>query len=272
MRLAAMALLPVATLLIALVEGPPLRIPDASPVYLVAVVGIAVAFGTLAAIAAAVASFLLYDALFVEPRFALHVDDPGEWLNLLLFLFVGIVIGRLAALQAERADDATRRAAESRALFRISRTLATAASVAEALPVIVEELQAETRMERIWLVRGEAGRDVVLADSGHGPRPSHRIHVSLTRTPGDVPARWIQGHRPQERSGDGPPDPGRLYRVTISVGDKSVGSIWATRSHAEGLPGGEETRMLGLAADQVGLAFRRERLLERQCRRDRPPG
>ena len=40
--------------------------------YLVAVVGIGVVFGTASTkIAAAVASFLLYDALFVEPRFTL---------------------------------------------------------------------------------------------------------------------------------------------------------------------------------------------------------
>jgi two-component system sensor histidine kinase KdpD len=262
-RLAAIALLPLATLLIALVEGPPLHIPDASPLYLIAVVGIAIVFGTGAAIAAAVASFLLYDALFVVPRFTLAVDDPEEWLDLLLLLFVGIVIGRLAALQTERAQDATRRAGESRALFRISRTLATATSVADALPVVVEDLLAETRMDRIWVARQDAGREVIVADSGHGPRPSHRIHVVLTRTPGDAPARWVQEHRPQERPGDAQPDPGvGLYRTAISAGEDQVGSIWATRSRGEGLPDREETRLLSLAADQVGLAFRRERLVE----------
>jgi two-component system sensor histidine kinase KdpD len=262
-RLAAIALVPLATLLIALAEGPPLRIGDASPLYLIAVVGVAVVFGTGAAIAAAIASFLLYDALFVAPRFTLVVDDPEEWLNLLLLLFVGIVIGRLAALQAERANDATRRAGESRALFRISRTLTTATSVADALPVIVEDLLTETRMDRIWLARQDAGREVVLADSGQGPRPSHRIHVVLTRMPGDQPARWVQEHRPLDRPGEVPPDPGvGLFRTTIQGGDEPVGSIWATRSRAEGLPDREETRLLSLAADQVGLAFRREQLVE----------
>jgi len=260
---AAVALLPLATVLIALAEGPPLRIADASPLYLVAVVGVAVVFGTGAAIAAAVAAFLLYDALFVAPRFTLLVDNPEEWLNLLLLLFVGIVIGRLAALQAERADDATRRAGESRALFRISRTLTTAASVAEALPVIVDDLLAETRMDRIWLSRQEGAREMVVADSGGGPRPSHRIHVVLTRTPGDQPARWVQEHRPMERAGNDPPDPGSgLFRTTISAGNEVLGAIWATRSRAEGLPDREETRLLSLAADQVGLAFRREHLIE----------
>jgi two-component system sensor histidine kinase KdpD len=118
-------------------------------------------------------------------------------------------------------------------------------------------------MDRIWLARHEAGRDVVVADSGAGPRPSHRIHVVLTRTPGDQPARWVQEHRPQDRRGDGPPDPGvGLYRTTISDGGESVGAIWATRLRTEGMPDREETRLLSLAADQVGLAFRRERLVE----------
>ena len=261
--LLSIALLPLATLLIAIVEGPPLRIADASPLYLIAVVGIGVALGTGAAIASAVASFLLYDALFVEPRFTLAVEDPEEWLNLLLLLFVGIVIGRLAALQAERADEATRRAGESRALFRMSRTLATAPSVAAALPVVIEDLLAETRMDRIWLSRQEAGREVVIADSGSDARPSHRIHAVLVRTPGDQPARWVQAHRPQDRPGDLRPDPRvGLYRVAVAAGDEPIGSIWAIRSRAEGIPDREETRLLSLAADQVGLAFRRERLVE----------
>ncbi len=263
LRLAAIALLPLATLLIALAEGPPLRIADASPLYLIAVVGVAVALGTGAAIASAVAAFFLYDVLFVEPRFTLAVDDPQEWLNLLLLLFVGVVIGRLAALQAERAAEATRLAGESRALFRISRTLATATSVANALPVVIGDLLAETRMDRIWLGRHEAGREVVIADSGHGARPSHSIHVLLTRTPGDLPARWVQRHVPKDRPGDGPPDPAvELFRVTIAAGEAPIGSIWATRPRSDGIPDREETRLLSLAADQVGQAFRRERLLE----------
>jgi two-component system, OmpR family, sensor histidine kinase KdpD len=262
-RLAAIGLLPLATLLIALAEGPPLNIADASPLYLIAVVGIAVALGTGAAIASAFAAFLLYDALFVEPRFTLAVEDPEEWLNLLLLLFVGIVIGRLAALQAERANEATRRAAESRALFRMSRTLATATNVADALPVVIDDLLAETRMDRIWLGRGEAGREVVIADSGHAARPAQSIHVHLTRTPGDAPARWVEAHRPQDRPGEGRPDPGvGLYRVTIATADEPLGSIWATRPRAEGIPDREESRLLSLAADQIGLAFRREHLIE----------
>ncbi len=190
----ALALFPVATLAFSLVESPPLAIPDASPIYLVAVVGVAVVLGTPAAITAAFLSFVLYNWLFVAPRFTLIVQDPTEWLNLLLLLFVGIVIGRLAALQSERAEDAARRARESQALFRISRTLATAPRVADALPAIVDGLANETRMLRIWIGRLAGVREVVVADSGSGSYTSPQIHGLLTRTPGDLPARWVRAH------------------------------------------------------------------------------
>lgn len=260
----ALALFPIATLAIALVEAPPLAIPDASPIYLVAVVGVAVALGTPAAIGAAILSFLLYDWLFVAPRFTLIVQDPAEYLNLLLLLFVGIVIGRLVALQAERAEDAARRARESQALFRISRTLVTAPHVADALPAIVDGLGAETRMDRIWVGRRVGEREVIVADLGSGPHPSPSIHVLLTRTPGDLPARWLRTHRPVEQRGGGSTARPKadLFRTKITADDATLGSIWATRPRAEGLPDREETRLLSLAADQIGLAFKREQLAE----------
>jgi two-component system sensor histidine kinase KdpD len=259
----AVALFPLTTLTIALVEAPPITVPDASSVYLVAVVGVAIVLGAGAAIAAAFASFLLYDWLFVEPRFTLTVEDRTEWVNLLLFLFVAIVIGRLAALQSDRAEDAARRARESQALFRISRTLATAPRVTDALPAIVAGLAAETRLSRIWFVRQAGGREVVVADSGAGPHPAPSIHALLTRTPGDLPARWVRTHQPHERRGDRSANPTtELLRVKIAADDETLGSIWATRARSDGLPDPEETRLLSLAADQVGLAFKREKLAE----------
>jgi hypothetical protein len=54
---------------------------------------------------AAFAAFLLYDALFVEPRFTLAVEDPEEWLNLLLLLFVGTISPQMAAYIASEGLD-----------------------------------------------------------------------------------------------------------------------------------------------------------------------
>jgi two-component system sensor histidine kinase KdpD len=279
------------TLLVAFLEGPPLAIPDASSVYLFAVAAVAAVYGSWAAAAAAVVAFVLYDVLFVHPRFTLAVDDPREWLNLLLLLFVGVAIGRLTAVQARRADEASRRAREAQALFRVSRTLATAGRVADGLDEVVRDLRTETGTERIWVTRLVDLGERVAADSGSGALPQIPIQQVLTRTPGDQPARWVRAHQPgvdgspttatnvtttattmtttatsAATASIRPTGAGRglqLYRVNIEADGARIGALWATRGREAGNPTREETRLLALAADQVGLAYRREDLAAR---------
>lgn len=73
-----------------------------------------------------IGAFLVYNVLFVEPRFTVIVARPDELVTLLLLLFVGIVIGRLAGRQRDRERLARRREREARALFGVTRELATA--------------------------------------------------------------------------------------------------------------------------------------------------
>jgi K+-sensing histidine kinase KdpD len=53
-----------------------------------------------------------YNLLFVEPRNTFAVAAPEELLNLLLLLFVGVVIGRLAGNQRDCERVAQRRERE----------------------------------------------------------------------------------------------------------------------------------------------------------------
>jgi len=252
-----------ATLLVAVGEAPPLSIPNASPIYLVAIVAVAIGVGPTAAIVSAFGSFLLYDVLFISPRLTLTVHDPAEWLNLLLFLFVGVTIGRLTATETARAADATRRLRESQALFGISRTLATSSTIEAALPTILQLLLAETPMARIWLTRLSGGLEILVADTHPtSPPPVTPIQTILARTPGDEPARWVRAHVPTAPPPAGAPASGReSYRVRIEAEGKVIGSLGATRERSHGLPGREETRLLSLAADQLGLAYQRQRLV-----------
>ncbi|HXI46549.1 MAG TPA: DUF4118 domain-containing protein, partial [Candidatus Acidoferrales bacterium] len=88
-RLAAVAIpsLAAATAIVWLLEDI-LGIPNASAVYLLAVVATAIGSGTLGAVAAAGAGIVLYDYLFTQPVHTLVISDPDEWLNLALLLFV----------------------------------------------------------------------------------------------------------------------------------------------------------------------------------------
>ena len=246
-----------------------LGVPNASSIFLLAVVAAASRFGTWTAIATAVGAFLVYDAFFIEPRFTLRVADPGEWLNLVLLLLVGIVVGQLAASQRDRAEAAVSREHEAISLFRVSRALATRSSTADVLPDLATILRIETAMTRIRITVGtSAGLERTAADAtatsaaapGDDPWTPPALHHALRRTPGDAPAEWVQVHRQAAAGAPRGRGDADAYRVAIEAGDRRLGSIWAVRPRQDGPPDGSQTRLLSAAADQIGQALELDRL------------
>lgn len=223
-----------------------LGVPNPSAVYLVAVVAAAVVSGTLGAVATAVASFILYNYLFTEPRYTLAIHEPGVWLSVVLLLFVGIVVGQLAALQRSRAELAHAREREARALFAVSRDLSTRESINAVLPHIARELEAETHMARVWITLGQ-------------PETPAGTFSQLRRMPGATPAQWVRVHQPGSGRPRGATD-AETYRVSIEAGGAGLGFVWALRARELGLPTPDETRLLSAAADQLGQAIAHDRM------------
>ena len=204
----AAASLAIATLLVAWLQGAPLHAPNASALYLVAVVAVAILGGTWAAVACSVAAFLLYDFLFIQPVYTFTVAQPGEWLNLVLFLLVAVAIGQLAALQAARADDAARRARESQALFRISRTLATTDQVAAAAPEVLAGLVTEAGLDRAWLSTLDGARERIVADFGRRYGAAGQRHGLHAHAPPRRRARPLGSRPPGSRGRTATAQPG----------------------------------------------------------------
>ena len=239
-----------------------LGIADTSAIYLLAIVPIAGRFGTWSGVVASVAAFLTYDFLFTAPRFTFNVTNAQDWLSLLLFLVVAVVIGRLAALQADRASEANRRTREAQAMFGISRALATSPSIDVAAAEILDRLVSQTGLDRIWIGVGSTpAEERLIADSqapGRDPEPvASSTPWVLVRMPGDEPAEWIRAHVGSVSTGDA-----ALFRVLIEADGETLGSLWGAWPGDAGLPGRGATRSLSLAADQLGLALRRDRLAE----------
>jgi K+-sensing histidine kinase KdpD len=238
-----------ATLAVAVIQDV-FGVPNPSAIYLLAVVATAVVSGPWGAAAASVAAFLLYNFLFIEPRYTFTVGNLGELVNLLLLLFVGFVVGQLAARQRARAVDAIARERESRALFQVSRELATRQSTPAVLGTIAGILQREAGMDRVWISLGADSRERVAADSAEGqPRPSSGLHNVLQRTPGDMPASWTRVHTPGPSRAARPSSGIDTYRVRVEAADEPYGSVWAIRSHGRGEPRRTDTRLLAAAAD-----------------------
>ena len=253
-------LLAAVSVAIAILEGR-VDVPDASSVYLLAVVGVAVLFGATPAVLTAIASFVLYDFLFIQPVFTLTVRDPREWLNLLLLLVVGVVVGRLAGRERERAEAALAGEREAQALFWISFTLANRRDTLDALALIATKLRVDTGMSRVWMT---IGRSTVAADDS-APPPSATsaapaVYVTLRRRPGDEPAEWVRVHAPSAGGRGGRDPDARTYRVLVVAGEQTFGSLWATRERDSGDPDEGETRVLAAAADQIAGSLERDRL------------
>jgi len=253
--------LALATLLVLFLEQGA-GVPNAHAAYLLAVIALAVRFGTIEAILGALGGFLLGNFLFTEPVLTFTVVDPGEWLNLLLLLVVGVVVGQLAGRQRDRAHAAEVREREARGLFQVSRALATASDIGQAMRDVVRILQAETGMARVWIgLQGPSPLERVAADTGLGDEPvAPARHELLKRTEGDAPAIWVGLHAAPRSLRSVPGQDLAAYRVVIEVGERPLGSIWALRPRSHGPVGREETRLLAAAADQVGQALERDRL------------
>ena len=239
------------------------RVPNAAPVYLLAVLTVGIFAGTIAAVATAIAAAFLYDFFFVDPVFTLTIADPSEWLNLVLFLAVGIAIGRLSALQAQRAAEAAERAREAQALFQVSRSLATSEDLATGAESVLRLLAAPGDSVRLWLGLGPTpAAERIIADTAVGtPPPVSKWQVVLQRSPDDEPARWARAHmagRPQDRPTRGG---GTVHRIRVEVPGEMLGSLWILRAAEAGEPDRAETRILSAAADQLGQAILRDRLI-----------
>jgi two-component system sensor histidine kinase KdpD len=233
-------------------------VQDASPVYLIAVVVAASVLGTWAAVATSAAAFLIYDFLFTAPRLTLSVSDPAEWLSLVLFLIVAVVIGRLAALQRDRADEADRRVREGVALVAMSHDVAMTTSFEEAAAEIALRLQADAEMDAVWVeVESAPGRAV--AWTGFAPPADPGNPWTLVRSEADDTTEWIRLHSSAMTVAD---DEGAAqhYLASIDAGEARAGWIHATRRPGDPRPGRGARRLLALAADQLAIAHRRDAL------------
>ncbi len=257
----ALVALAAATVLVAVIDGI-LQIENASPIYLLAVAAIAIRWGTVEALATAIGSVLIYNFAFVEPRFTLLVSGVDELVTLGLLLFVGAVIGRLTGLQRDRERVAARREMEARALFAITRELATAQVTSDALASVVGRLATETGMERVWVAVGSnATRERVLADTSPDvPLPAISTHAVLRREADEDRASWIRIRPPEAASRTDALT--ATHRVEIGGPEGVLGSVWARRPSGAAPLSIEETRLLAASADLVGQALTREHLVD----------
>lgn len=94
--------------------------------YLAGVVYVASTAGRAPAIITVLGSILLYDLIFVQPRWSLKPTEPQYWLAFLVMMVVGLIISQLTARTREQAMLAKARAQRTQALNGLSAALGRA--------------------------------------------------------------------------------------------------------------------------------------------------
>jgi two-component system sensor histidine kinase KdpD len=94
--------------------------------FLLVVVGVALAFGRGPAVLAAFVGVGMFDFFFVPPRFSFAVSDVQYLLTFVVMLLVALVVGQLTAGLRVQALAATRREHRVRSLYEMSRDLSAA--------------------------------------------------------------------------------------------------------------------------------------------------
>ena len=182
----------------------------------------------------------------------------------MLVLIVALAVGRLAGLGRERAAEADRRAAEATGLFAVSRLLATAErteAVADRRSSSGSPARPGSTASGSASSGGRAER--ILADTGAGPaaeaadRPDARANAR--RRAGALGPRARAVARVTGRPAGRDRRPSSASRSRPKARSSGRCGPSSRQARAAG-PGREATRLLSLAADQIALGLRRDRL------------
>src|SRR5207248_7616040 len=117
-----------------------LPLADPGMVFLAAVLLTAVLAGLGPSILAAVLGLLVYDFVFVEPRFTLTVAKPQDILSMVMFLVVAVLTGELTARVRDQAEAARRREERTAALYAFAREIAGSADLDDLVRVILDHV------------------------------------------------------------------------------------------------------------------------------------
>ncbi len=221
-----------------------------------AVVGTVIS-GFLAGAVGAVAGFLIYDWFFLPPYNTLTVRSPQNWIALVVYVVVVLIVAQVVAKLRSAREEALRRTEESERLFELSQALIGDLTLSQLLAHIVGTVQS------VFTPRWTA---LVLPDAGDGTTgPGETLQVAATAgqplTDGDVASVTSGGG--QTRSLGLVDDSGpRRVSVALVVSHRPVGMLVLQDVQlAE-----RERSLLGTFANQAALAVDRAQLREEALR------
>jgi two-component system sensor histidine kinase KdpD len=123
--------------------------------YVLAVLPVAIVWGTALAAVVSVASMLAFNWFFLPPYHSFHLRESQNWLALGVYLAIAFAVGALAARARARRDDAEQRRAESDALAEAALDLLRGRTLDEELGRLAALMAGVLGLEHVRLALGE---------------------------------------------------------------------------------------------------------------------
>jgi two-component system sensor histidine kinase KdpD len=219
-------------------------------VYLLAVILLSVRVGRGPVLAAGVLSALLWDFLFIPPRFTFYIGKIEDAALFGTYFVVALVTGHLTSRIRAQAHQERRREERATALFELTRSLAEAQTLDEAVFAALRQADRLFAARSALLLRDHDGRLV----------PHFAGSYPLDEKEGGV-ADWVgQNRRPAGRGTDTLPGSGAFY-LPLVRDDRAVGVLGVAAA-----PGVElslaQRGLLEAFARQLAQSVEREHLRE----------
>jgi two-component system sensor histidine kinase KdpD len=214
--------------------------------YLLAVVLAATRLRRWPTLFLAALSALLWNFLFIPPRFTLYITHLHDFLMFSAYFVIAIVIGHLATQLREREQSERRREERATALYRLTRTLAASRDLDEALPKVLKLIKDSFHADAAVWLRDESGLSLQRTNSFTPSSKDESVAV------------WaFQKKQNAGRSTDTLPDAESLH-IPLVTGDRAEGVLTVRVTSPATL---EQLELFDAFAAQLALFLNKERAL-----------
>jgi len=213
--------------------------------------------GFVPGVVGALGGFLCYDYFFLPPYSTLTVRSPENWVALLVYVVVVLVVAQVVAQLQRARGDALRRTEETARLYELSQALIGDLNLSQLLTHIVDTVQSVFTPRWTALILPAGGRgalapgEVLRVAATAGERLAESDVASLTAGGGAARSLGMTGGTEDRR-----------VSVALAVGDHPVGLLVLQEVELAG----RERSLLGTFANQAALALDRAELSEQALR------
>jgi two-component system sensor histidine kinase KdpD len=220
-------------------------------VFLAVVSLVAFLYGRGPAIASSVASVLIFDVFYVEPKFSLTVNDTQYAVTFAVLLGIGLFISALTARLQAQLTSGKRRERRMLALYQLGKKLGGLAGDVFLVGAAGQHL------------RETSGREVAIYLVGDGPEPVVMFgeETSIARHPlSGLTAHWVMTHdHIAGRGTDTLPSALALF-VPLRGTDEPLGAIAVQTDATDWFVDPDNRQWLESCANQLALALERDRM------------